>query len=544
MSEPRQNATHVMHPTDARAFPVMDLTVPPAHAGFIGPTLRRGSNIARYAVMGLMFFYGLTGVVSVARQTQRLPLLVDGGYGDSYIMFNVMRFQRAGTIYRDLSRPPYLAAQYSPAVYMLYSLPGRIMTAENFFVGPRLLAVVFFVACLVVVGSLTQALVPLRSAALWGVLLTCSIGSVSEWVIQLRGDFPGIFFSLLAVRLLLSTRRWAVPLAGLCAGLALQFKITFVTAGLAGTLWLMSKRQWKDVAQYVTAAAFSSLGLYILYWMREPAMLSQMLALSPGIPDVRGAVKLAYAAASDFVAVLALLGLPLLLPTVGRRWTLLLLFSVISFAIAALTAIQAGANSNYFFEAGFALVPLAVLGATHLFDLVQRTPGSGLFVVALLGIFVVAPRVALLRDEFGGSESVTVANTRFRQLETVLAGRRLFSTVPRIALIDSNPPLVEPYLFTYSSRLGKIDPQPLVDRVRAGEFDVAITRTTVQQWRHVLHIQPLLHQAITGSYEASCALGGWLVHLPHVPHSSTPSLVSQLGRIGCVPYDANRAPLW
>ena len=34
------------------------------------------------------------------------------------------------------------------------------------------------------------------------------------WVLQVRGDFPGICFELLAIRLLLSPSRWAMPMAG------------------------------------------------------------------------------------------------------------------------------------------------------------------------------------------------------------------------------------------------------------------------------------------------------------------------------------------
>jgi hypothetical protein len=44
-------------------------------------------------------------------------------------------------------------------------------------------------------------------------------------VLQVRGDFPGICFELLAIRLLLSPSRWEMPMAGACVGFALQFKL-------------------------------------------------------------------------------------------------------------------------------------------------------------------------------------------------------------------------------------------------------------------------------------------------------------------------------
>ena len=58
---------------------------------------------------------------------------------------------------------------------------------------------------------------------------------------------------LLSVRLLLGSGRWA----GLLAGAAFQFKITFVAALAAGGLWLLVLRRLRDLALF-TAAGVSS----------------------------------------------------------------------------------------------------------------------------------------------------------------------------------------------------------------------------------------------------------------------------------------------
>jgi len=167
--------------------------------------------------------------------------LDDAGYGDSYILYDILHFQRTGVIYRDLTLPPYLPAQYSPFMYMLYSLP-KGMTA-NPFSGPRLISLASFVLCVAMTVLLVRALIPVRIAWLWGVLMAGSVESMADWPLQLRGDFPAIFLSLSAMRLLLTRSTPMVMLAGVCAGLAPQFKVTYLASLVAGSLWLVLRRR-------------------------------------------------------------------------------------------------------------------------------------------------------------------------------------------------------------------------------------------------------------------------------------------------------------
>jgi hypothetical protein len=198
----------------------------------------RGTIVSRI-VSGVLALFCLISIPLLIRQISYLHLLVDVGYGDSYVLYDVLRFQKTGLIYHDLSQEPYLPTQYSPMMYMLFSLPGRIMALENPFLGPRLVVIASFLLCIAIVTSIVRTLIPARFTWIWGVLLACTISSMWPWVLQIRADFSGICFSLLAIRLLLSRSRWAVFLAGGSAGLAMQFKITFVAALATGALWLL-----------------------------------------------------------------------------------------------------------------------------------------------------------------------------------------------------------------------------------------------------------------------------------------------------------------
>ncbi len=482
-------------------------------------------------------------------QVSGLFSLTDIGYGDSYVLYDVLRFQKTGVIYRDLSLPPYLPVQYSPLVYILYSLPGRIASFPNPFFGPRLVALAAFLLCVSIVMSLARSLIPWRSAWLWALLLASSIGAMRTWVLQLRGDFPGVFFDLLAIRLLFGQSRWMVLLAGLCAGFATQFKITFVAALVAGGLWLLYRRQWKDFAIFAAGGILSSLGVYSLFWTREHRMVHQITSLSPGVGDIPGLLKLMYHFVSQPVVLLAALAISPAILRAGR-WGLLILFTLVSFSIATLTGIQAGGNVNYFYEALFATVPAAVLGVRRLTARAGQNSGVGLFVTALFAFYLLPPTARDLYERMrpgGGPAAVRSGNQKFRQIENALRGQNIFSTVPRIALLDANPALTDPFLLSYLQRLGKFDPAPVIRRIRDGEFDVVVTLSKPEPWRGLSHIGPDLRRAIIASYRPHCVYSDYLLlHLPS-NRANNSALEQSLAEIGCIPVVCDRpsaCPTW
>jgi hypothetical protein len=506
-------------------------------------------NIASYIVAGVLALFCLESLlVMVNSQIPRIFLLDEAGYPDSYILYDVLHFQSTGVIYRDPSQPPYLPAVYSPLVYMFYSIPGRLVAFENPFLGPRLLALAAVLSCVALILSIAGTLIPSRYAWVWCLLLASTISSTQDWLIQLRGEAPGIIFSLLALRLLLARSRASLMIAGLCAGLSMQFKITLVTALAAGSLWLLFRKQWGKLAVFATAGTLTSAGLYLFLWAREPRMLSQVMALSPGVVDVTGCLKLIFKTIREPVVLLALPALPTVASRSQPRWTLLLLFTGISFVIAGLADLQAGGNVNYFFEALFTLVPVAVLGVFQLTNWARRHIGIAAFLSSVVVLYLLPPKALDLYQAIwyeSGPEEVESENSRFRRAQNVLSGRHIFSTVPRLALLDRTPALTEPYLLSLLKRLGKFDPQPIIERIRNEEFDIVITAAQSKSWRGVPHISPDLHRAIEASYRPQCIIIGSLVHLPR--NRPDDSLAQELYENGCVPFSSNQAsagPSW
>ena len=495
--------------------------------------------VARAPVWALLLF-GLSGVLLlVAYVAAEFPMLGEAGYGDSYILYDVEQLRRTGAIHRDPGVPPYPPAQYSPLVYMVLALPGRIVETANPFLGPRAVILLAFAACVAIAGSIAGTLIPVRRARAWGMLLASAIGTMPEWVLQLRADFLGAAFGLLSVRLLLASGRWAALLAGAAAGAAFQFKITFVAALAAGGLWLLVLRRWRDLAHFTAAGVVFGLGPYLYFQLREPQTITALMVSDSIARDYGGLVRLALASAWQPVCLLALAGLPLALRRGESRWWLVLLFAATSLSVALLTGVHAGSNRNYFFEGLFALTPIAALAAVRLPG--DRAPSglrvAGLLAAGLLVSFAVE-NVAAARNLITArlSPASRLAERRpIEMLRLALPGHRVLSTVPRIAILTDEPVIMEPYYMAYRQKAGKSDTGPFLARVRRQDFEAVVTPRRPRQYRGIPMVPPDLSSAIAEAYEPFCAPGpDLLVHLPRGAAHGV-ALGAKLKALGCVP---------
>ena len=160
------------------------------------------------SVFAILLFALSGALLNLGEQIAKFPLLKDAGYPDSYMLYDIEHFQRTGIIYRDLSQPPAQPVQYSPMLYVVLAIPDSLFHTENPFIGPRLIAFAAYLSCVVITASIAHTILPLPSTWLWGSILSGSITSMTFWILQLRGDFLGILFELLTIRLLLSPSRW------------------------------------------------------------------------------------------------------------------------------------------------------------------------------------------------------------------------------------------------------------------------------------------------------------------------------------------------
>jgi hypothetical protein len=509
--------------------------------------MKSALRILPYAIVVAM---GLSGGLALCAVIQDFFVLEEAGYGDSYILYDVLRVQKGGDIYRDLSKAPYLPAQYSPLVYLSFAIPGKVLPLSNPFVGPRLLVLAAFAACLILTVSIVRTLIPARRSSLFAVCMVLSLTVLWTWPLQIRGDFPGIAFGLLSVRLLLSVRDSdsnAAVLSGLAAGIAMQFKLTYVAALITGLVWLATGRRWRPFMQFAIAGFISSAGLYLLYAVREPGMFSQILALSPGVRDFPGARMLLHTVVGEAVFLLALVGLPVVLarPRRRMRWAPLLIYAGTALAVGAVTSLQAGANVNYYFESAFALTALAVAGLTRLAAMSAQRPLVGALVIGFMVILLLTPRMVFaLNNPPALATSVDIRNEFISRFEGVVARYRVFSTIPRISLMDRDPALMEPYLRSYFYRMGRHYAGPALEEIRQGAFEGVITYSEARAWRGIPHIDPELHQVIAASYAPVCSIRGLLLHTPVVATERSRQLVQEMKELGCAAIPLGVASEW
>lgn len=203
---------------------------------------------------------------------------------------------------------------------------------------------------------------------------------------------------------------------------------------------------------------------------------------------------------------------------------------------------------NYFYEFLFSATPLAVLSVFHLKANTRKWKAGSVLLAGLIGFFMVLPVVQDLRSlrERLSPSYIRTANQQASLIREAFQGRHIFTTVPYVALFDPQPAMIEPFLFSYLQRVGKIDPTPVMNSLQREEFEAVVTQREARSWRGIDHISPSLHQAISAAYTPHCELYGLLVHLPRdTAHSG--DLRTQLQEVGCQPVlcdNGGSCPRW
>jgi hypothetical protein len=488
-----------------------------------------------WAYLALTLLLVVAAVHNILIVIGQLPLFTESGYGDSYIAYDVGQYQRTGVIYRPPSKPPYNPSNYSPLIYMLLSVPQRFFSFANPFLGPRLLVITFFCLSVLVSASLARRLVRHRAAVGLTCMLVVSTQSFGEWICQMRGDFMACTFSLLAIRLLLSKTRFSVIAAGVAAGVAFLFKLTFIAAILAGLMWLCWLRRFWPAVQFGAAAAVVGLGGYELLQYNQPYMLANILTMRTPLIDNKGAAGLTLLAVSEPVF---LLGISTMLFRRNLRpgWRLVLLFAALSFLISVITVRQAGGHVNYFFESFLTLAPAASIGMLELRRARHIEGSPSLLLAGIVILMIVVPN---LRSTLSVARTLNPGNIREENakvaaLETTLKDMHILSVVPRISLMSREPPLItEPFLLRYLELQHRFDFHPLCTRIEAAEFDLVVTFYGRSNFRGVELLSPALKTAITTAYTPFCQLEDNLIHVPKGKPIS--QKVQTLVNIGCLP---------
>jgi hypothetical protein len=507
----------------------------------IKPIIRFLSN--RFAFYAVLFLAFLQCLILLVTQLPLLWLNSSVGYGDSYILGTLGEFRSTGILYPAWGPGHWSPSLYSPLLYWSLSLGLALAHAENAYIGPRVLELIWFVGALAAASLVTTRLIPARRLFPLAMLMAVSFSVMTEWVLQLRGDFPGIICSLLALYFLMSRRQRDIWLAGLFAGLATQFKLTLIAPAAAGFLWLIFNRRWADLVRFMIPATVMSFGLYAVLAWHEPEMLKSIMIMRKMIPHTLGVVKFFIQVFEEppfLLGVAILLGL--LVPMLARpypRWQLLTIFLGCSFAIATYTSRQSGANVNYFYESLLALTPFVVLGMLRLRSGRARSMGIFLGLVLLLSV---KPALRSLQAGVGAIAKVQERNVGLGLIRAALEGESVLSILPDVTAPLKGQVVSEPFLLNYLILSTGADVTPLEARIRKDDFDLVVTYPGNYSYRGVAFMPDPIRTAIMDSYHPHCRLGGILFHLPNKRLASTEMVEERLKELVCERCDTAKCP--
>ena len=387
--------------------------------------------------------------------------------------------------------PPFNLLMYTPAYhYLVAALPWP--SDVHPFTVPRLVSAA---AMLLAAGALFA--VPVARAgwvlAAAAAAFFLAIPAVTWNIAYARQDPMALALSVAAVLVLSrSTSRRAIVVSASLAALAVLTKQSYVSAAVAGSLYLWHVR-WTKGLTFVAAmgviGAIAAAGAHLAwgagFWWSVLVAPTQSFDWSQyRILAAEMAIQWTYAAV--VVAGLGVWGWTLARSvwTAREPLTPLTVYVPVSFLVLALTLGKRGAGLNYFFEPTLALL-------AYLVERSDRAPrsewaswGRALALLGVLGLFV-ADHVRIPADRYTlATPARLVEADRFvRELKVEVAAldgptqRILFPPymVPNYAYSLGSPVYVsDPYLYGLLWAEGKLPVDSFIAAVAEAYFDVVV----------------------------------------------------------------------
>jgi hypothetical protein len=494
---------------------------------------------------GTVVAFLLAGALCIAVGTVLgLTNFRDVSYPDSATLLRIGEVIRSGHIYPDSDRPPYLVSIYGPLTYVLLAVPYRLAQAAG--ITPQVLVRLSVVGavclCVFLTFMISRRLYSSRSMAWLCALFAVSALPMASWTTQIRGDFLALALSLLSLYwFLLTNERPRTIGTGICAGIALLIKQTFIAVPIAIVGWLLYQRRYKDAFLWSTALALTVLGGYAIEWWREPLMLKHIAALRHPVLGYGQALMILGDAVSQPVGPLAVLGgLSALWKRTPER-LLFLIYCVVAWLVASLTIPQVGGNINYFFEP---LMASSVLAGPGLFELQRKANRTPVLVTALLFVLILRAFVPMLWGEFDylRTSYARVADyqarkTKWESFVSTVSGRRLLSTYPDVAVLSTTPEIPDPFLNSVLELRGQWNSGPVVAEINAGVYDlIVISKGEAEAhkndgYRGIRNWDDGMWRALKSTYGLACVSQGMEIWLPN---RVSAKILPGLSGIGCI----------
>ena len=452
----------------------------------------------------------------------------DWGYPDSATLLRVREVAETGRIYPPFDRPPYLVSIYGPLTYAALAVPYAI--AERLGGDPRV-AVQGAVACalfasLALVFVLSRQLHASKRTAAISLLFAASITFLPDWVVQIRGDFIALFFSLLCASMALRWMRSSAASAYLgavaCAAAAVLTKQTFIAVPLGVFASLLFARRWAHALAWAAGVGLAAAGAYLLVWYREPAMLQHYSAVGHPLFEFSVGLKLILSLRTQLLLPFAVAGIVVAIRSGSPPARTLVLIAGASWAIAAATVFQAGAAVNYFWEALFICSVFAGHGADVIRARLRSSPRwvAALVLLVLIpwGVSTLATSGRSLGRAYREQHGRDARRAEWTALRDALSGKKVLSPLPDVTLLGTPPVVPDPILASYLEIAGKWSYSPIIDDLKANRFDVVVIRpgTIVSHgsYRGITPWNDTVWKLVSERYKFDCRYSGLEIWVP------------------------------
>ncbi len=378
------------------------------------------------------------------------------------IVYSIRALAHGHPLYRDFRRPPYATAPYTPFYYSCIALLCKTFTKDiNFiYICARSVTFACTVASLILVTCLSRRVAPGGAyPGLLGLFTALTVADLRPWGFTCRVDVMAVALSLGGLKAALSgpnARRLLLAAAFFIA--ALFTKQSSVAAPLAIALALAHEGRRKHAIVFLLGIALASATSFAAldFWTGGRFGANVLAAnLAPIIwwqPTLFAASHLATASWPVLLWIGSL--------TIRSRRTLadaaLSSYALISFAVAILLSAKAGADRNYFIEAGLAMSIMAGRGWLGWMTLASRWKALRIILPAL-GLLISEAALASLSSWFITPPITAQPSDELFNRILRTPGPILFGDAGLAVRFADPPAILDKFNASYLHRRGLID---------------------------------------------------------------------------------------
>jgi len=459
----------------------------------------------------------LVGAIQLGKAVQSITTQGDNTYPESAVVQTAMWAKTSGRIYPALDGSPYTPAPYGPLFYVALTTLAKLgnMNFGALLISGRLLSLIVYLLIVVAAYSWERRHMQGVLALLAPVLILSQVDFV-DWNVTVRPDLPALGLTVAALMLVSSQLpSWKkIAAAGLLCGLAGVVKQSFIALPLATMLWLLWSRRFKWACIFAATTALAGGTVMALLTLKHEPFLNEMLLARYSPLSFSAAVQLFKADLVQYPLQLVLLGLAVLglksIPEENFNFRrLMVCYFALAWLMGIYTAMAPGASTNAFLESWILSALLAPLAFARIANYWPTVPVGvrGLLLVLWLSIVLVT------LDRWSVIMSSRKAD--MQKVAQIAEGHRVLTDFPYVAAHSMQPEMLDPSVNHYLELGGHWSSQPVLNELRAGQFDYVIigqSNGAPRSWRGLTLFSGSILSEVEKEYKPFCQAGRFIFY--------------------------------